>query len=175
MRDYWTVLGLDEHATEQELKARYRHLVKQWHPDRFADDPRRQAIADANLKIINLAYRAIRNHRRRPHAVDGSETSEPRSTDWLPTRLFQSEVMLTYLPLIVFAIFCARHSRIMHPAVFPTAVSMLIMTWSIMVWDVSHNQRIPANRRVLWIILLVAVAAVSVPVYFQRYGRSPAA
>src|SRR4051794_8696289 len=64
MHEYWSVLGLDEQATEQKVKDRYRQLVKQWHPDRFANDPRRQAIAEARLKLINLAYRAVRNHLR---------------------------------------------------------------------------------------------------------------
>lgn len=59
MREHWDILGLDEQATEREVKERYRLLVKQWHPDQFANDPRRRAGAEARLKAINLAYHAM--------------------------------------------------------------------------------------------------------------------
>src|SRR3954453_21318957 len=92
------------------------------HPDRCANDPRRQAIAEARLKLINLAYRAVRNHRRMAGVGDtstntssargfraGPSTSRnrpgSRSAGQSPAAMFRSEMMLTYLPLVVFTIF----------------------------------------------------------------------
>src|SRR3954447_10750218 len=192
MHEYWNVLGLDEQATELELKDRYRQLVKQWHPDRFANDPRRRATAEARLKLINLAYRAALNHRRmadvgntftntssargfRAARSTSRNRSASRSADLSPAAMFRSEMMLTYLPLIVFTIFFTRQFEIIPFAAFWATSVALVMTWTIMMWDVSHNRRVPANRRVLWVFLLIAVAAVSVPIYYHRYVRPPAA
>lgn len=50
------VLGLQGHVTKGEARSAYLHLVKVWHPDRFAADPRLQAKAHAQLKAINAAY-----------------------------------------------------------------------------------------------------------------------
>jgi hypothetical protein len=192
MHEYWNVLGLDERATEQELKDRYRQLVKQWHPDRFANDPHRQAVAEAKLKVINMAYRAVRNYRRMAGVGDtftdtqsargfraGPSTnrnaSASRSANPSPVALFRSEMMLTYLPLIVFTIFFTRQFEVIPFAAFWLTSVVLVMTWTIMMWDVAHNRRVPASRRVLWIVLLIVVAAVSAPIYYHRYVRPRAA
>ncbi|MFL6227527.1 MAG: DnaJ domain-containing protein [Pyrinomonadaceae bacterium] len=53
------VLGLDPHASAQEIKAAYRDLAKVWHPDRFAHDPRLQQKAQEKLKEINDAYQRL--------------------------------------------------------------------------------------------------------------------
>jgi curved DNA-binding protein CbpA len=36
---YYTVLGLSENATQAEIKAAYRSLIKQVHPDTLANLP----------------------------------------------------------------------------------------------------------------------------------------
>jgi len=172
MREYWNVLGLDERATEQELKDRYRQLVKQWHPDRFANDPHRRAVAEAKLKAINLAYCAARNDRRMGGVGDTfRDPPASRPANPSPAALFRSEMMLTYLPLIVFTIFFTRQFEVIPFAAFWLTSAALVMTWTMMMWDVAHNRRVPASRRVLWIVLLIVVAAVSAPIYYHRYVR----
>ncbi|MDA8090568.1 MAG: lysozyme inhibitor LprI family protein [Nitrospiraceae bacterium] len=42
-----------------QIRESYRDLVKVWHPDRFAHDPKLQQKAEEKLKEINLAYQAI--------------------------------------------------------------------------------------------------------------------
>lgn len=48
-------LGVHASATEQEVRAAYRALVKRCHPDNFTDASR-QADAQAEMIAINLAY-----------------------------------------------------------------------------------------------------------------------
>lgn len=49
-------LGLTPHATTDEIEDTYRTLVKVWHPDRFAHDPRLRNDAEEKLKEINGAH-----------------------------------------------------------------------------------------------------------------------
>ena len=55
----YEVLGVSQNATDEEIKAAYRRLVKKYHPDRFANDPEKQAAASEKLKQVNAAYDMI--------------------------------------------------------------------------------------------------------------------
>jgi hypothetical protein len=48
-------LGLDNNADANDVKQAYRDLAKIWHPDRFQNDERVGAKAEAQIKIINEA------------------------------------------------------------------------------------------------------------------------
>lgn len=48
-------LGLDNTATEAEVKQAYKDLARIWHPDRFQDDERMGARTEAKIKQINEA------------------------------------------------------------------------------------------------------------------------
>ncbi len=50
-------LGLDEAVTFEEIKLRYKKLVKRWHPDANGGDPK----SDDRLKRINAAYACLRS------------------------------------------------------------------------------------------------------------------
>jgi curved DNA-binding protein CbpA len=50
------LLGVGIDATETEIKAAYRLLVKVWHPDRFPGDPKLKEAAENKLKVINSAF-----------------------------------------------------------------------------------------------------------------------
>jgi hypothetical protein len=58
-RHAYAVLGLTPPVTEDELRHRYKELVKRWHPDRFQYDPQGQAEASVRLRTINAAYEAV--------------------------------------------------------------------------------------------------------------------
>lgn len=57
------LLGISESCSNEELTRAYRDLVKVWHPDRFAHDPRLQVKAQEQLKLFNAAYEAVRQAR----------------------------------------------------------------------------------------------------------------
>ncbi|MGC9293587.1 MAG: J domain-containing protein [Acidobacteriaceae bacterium] len=78
------VLGLEAGATDGEIKAAYRMLVKVWHPDRFEGDRNLKASAEEKLKSINTAFRFLAlpsSKKARPTqpktAASPAQTQEP--------------------------------------------------------------------------------------------------
>src|SRR5215475_6852 len=55
----YRTLDLQPGADLRSVRQAYRLLVKVWHPDRFANDPKLQAFSDEKLKDINASYEAI--------------------------------------------------------------------------------------------------------------------
>lgn len=65
-QNHYEVLGLGKTATSEEIKASYRRLAKQWHPDRFADGPEKEE-AEVRFQALTEAYNVLsdENLRRR--------------------------------------------------------------------------------------------------------------
>ena len=53
------VLGLAPLATQDEAKARYRALAKEWHPDRITNNAPKFAEAGLRMSQINVAYSVV--------------------------------------------------------------------------------------------------------------------
>ena len=60
-RDYYEVLGVGRSADEKELKAAYRKLAKQFHPDANPGDHK----AEAKFKEINEAYDILKDPQKK--------------------------------------------------------------------------------------------------------------
>src|SRR5262245_43133096 len=60
-RDYYDVLGVGRAASDQEIKAAYRRLAKECHPDRCNGD----STAEHRFKEVNEAYEALKDPQRR--------------------------------------------------------------------------------------------------------------
>ncbi|MBR0157261.1 MAG: J domain-containing protein [Clostridia bacterium] len=58
----YQVLGISENATDDEVRAAYIKLVKEYHPDKYQDNPLKD-LADEKLKEINQAYDMIQKER----------------------------------------------------------------------------------------------------------------
>ena len=58
MRNPYEVLGVKETASPEEIKKAYRELVKQYHPDRYENNPLKD-LAEEKLREINEAYDTI--------------------------------------------------------------------------------------------------------------------
>ncbi len=54
--DYRRLLGVQENTGLQELKTIYRNLMKNWHPDKFADNEEQKHEAEIKCKQIIEAY-----------------------------------------------------------------------------------------------------------------------
>src|SRR5688572_20479734 len=60
-RDHYEVLGVPRTASQDEIKAAFRRLAAQHHPDRNPDDPK----AATRFKEINAAYQVLSDPQRR--------------------------------------------------------------------------------------------------------------
>jgi molecular chaperone DnaJ len=60
-RDYYEILGVQRNASEQDLKAAFRRLAKDYHPDKNPGDK----VAEHKFKEIAEAYEALRDPQKR--------------------------------------------------------------------------------------------------------------
>jgi molecular chaperone DnaJ len=60
-RDYYTVLGINRDASEEDIKKAYRKLAMKHHPDRNPDDK----TAEAKFKEAKEAYEVLSDQRKR--------------------------------------------------------------------------------------------------------------
>lgn len=61
-RDYYEILGVDKSASDSEIKAAYRKMALQWHPDK---NPNNKAEAETKFKEINEAYQVLSDKQKR--------------------------------------------------------------------------------------------------------------
>lgn len=78
-KDYYTVLGVQPDASDEEIKHAYRTLARTYHPDAHPGD--RQA--EARFKDINEAHTILSDptQRREYDLSRVSQTASPRSSD----------------------------------------------------------------------------------------------
>lgn len=57
-QNHYEVLGLPKTANADEIKAAYRKLAKQWHPDRFAEGPEKED-AEVKFQAFTEAYNIL--------------------------------------------------------------------------------------------------------------------
>lgn len=60
-RDYYEILGVDESASAEDIRKKYRELAKRYHPDKTGGDKK----AEERLKEINEAYDVLKNPEKR--------------------------------------------------------------------------------------------------------------
>jgi molecular chaperone DnaJ len=62
MNDPYSVLGVSQNASDEEIKKAYRELVHKYHPDNYHNNPLAD-LAQEKMKEINEAYDSItKNH-----------------------------------------------------------------------------------------------------------------
>ena len=61
-KDPYVILGVSRGATEDEVKAAYKELVKKYHPDQYENNPLKD-VASEKMAEINQSYDEIINSR----------------------------------------------------------------------------------------------------------------
>ena len=62
MRDPYSVLGVSQSASDDEIKKAYRELARKYHPDNYQNNPLAD-LAEEKMKEINEAYDTITRQR----------------------------------------------------------------------------------------------------------------
>ena len=62
MKDPYSVLGVSQSASDEEIKKAYRELARKYHPDNYQNNPLAD-LAEEKMKEINEAYEAITKQR----------------------------------------------------------------------------------------------------------------
>jgi curved DNA-binding protein CbpA len=79
MNDYYAVLGIEKNATKAEIKAAYRFLAAQLHPDKHQGQG--AEIAEKKLKEINEAYEVLCDELKRAEYDNVSQDIHDQSSD----------------------------------------------------------------------------------------------
>ena len=105
----YKILELKNGASMNDAKQAYKDMVRVWHPDRFAGNPRLRAKADEKLKEINFAYGEIHNLLLKDFAEvpNAAKTKGTKS-------LFTVEFNLSFLKRIIFFVCSHIYSFIMN-------------------------------------------------------------
>jgi len=61
MKDYYSILGVSQNSSEEQIRKNYRKLAMRFHPDRNPDDP----YAEERFKEIAEAYGVLTDPRKR--------------------------------------------------------------------------------------------------------------
>lgn len=86
------VLGIAPGASSAQVRQRYLDLVRRWHPDRFATDPRSQAEAEAHMRDINHAYQVLMDHPPGGPPSAGAEAPRTRPSPRPGQRLSREQI-----------------------------------------------------------------------------------
>ena len=71
MRDPYSVLGVSQNATDDEIKKAYRELARKYHPDNYQNNPLAD-LAEEKMKEINEAYDTITKQRAGGYSAPSS-------------------------------------------------------------------------------------------------------
>ncbi|XP_061189329.1 dnaJ homolog subfamily C member 22-like [Saccostrea echinata] len=86
----YKVLNLSDTATEKEIKARYKILVREWHPDKQRD-PSKKAEAQEKFMEIQRAYEILSKIQSRRMRQNVKARRKEEDQEWMDRRKFRKD------------------------------------------------------------------------------------
>ena len=80
MTDPYSILGVSPNASDEEVKAAYKNLVKKYHPDNYDDNNPLKELANEKMQEINAAYDEIQRIRSGTASGDNTSSNYSNST-----------------------------------------------------------------------------------------------
>jgi curved DNA-binding protein CbpA len=79
-KNYYSVLGVPRNATEPQIRARFKQIVRQRHPDRFRDEAK--MLAEREFQDLTEAFNILTNaERRRQHDLELARPEAQQGVD----------------------------------------------------------------------------------------------
>jgi curved DNA-binding protein CbpA len=79
-KNYYSVLGVPRNATEPQIRARFKQIVRQRHPDRFRDEAK--LLAEREFQDLTEAFNILTNaERRRQHDLELARPEAQQGVD----------------------------------------------------------------------------------------------
>ncbi|MBI4532343.1 MAG: DnaJ domain-containing protein [Candidatus Melainabacteria bacterium] len=78
--DYYAILGIGQAATPEEIRKAYLKLAKKLHPDRFPNDEKGRAAAQAQFRRVTQAHYVLGDAERRTEYDQLRQLAKTRST-----------------------------------------------------------------------------------------------
>ncbi len=82
--DYYSLLGVDKHAPEREIKRAYYKLARDLHPDK-ASSPEASRVNAERLAVISKAYNTLKDPKKRAEYDGQAGTGQQRPAADSPT------------------------------------------------------------------------------------------
>lgn len=76
MKDYYKILGVQQNASEDDMKRAYKRLAMKYHPDRNRDDPKK---AEEKFKEVKEAYETLIDPQKRQMVDQGIDPNDPQT------------------------------------------------------------------------------------------------
>ena len=86
-------MGVSESAELKELKTVYRNLMKDWHPDKFQDQPDAQVVAEEKSKKIIEAYHFLVSIAPETHTQNSDAYTETTSNAGIIDFEYKAEIL----------------------------------------------------------------------------------
>ncbi|MBI1226592.1 MAG: DnaJ domain-containing protein [Bacteroidetes bacterium] len=80
-RDYYTILGVEPNATQEQIKLMYHKLAKKYHADANSDDPQLRKWSHENMIELNDAYSVLKDPIKRKEYDQQKSTNNYGNTD----------------------------------------------------------------------------------------------
>lgn len=114
MKDYYSILGINEYATTDEIKIAFRRLMKIWHPDVCSRNDAKERfveIVEAYKILIDQHKREEYDEERKGIALQQAEEAEEHPTSLFGCLIitFLIIICLIFVAFIAFKVYTTLH------------------------------------------------------------------